>query len=98
MGFEDEAEQSMGGLAVRRTAGPSRTCELTSSIVPRGTSFHRWADRFLVSDLISYGSHAAATKIRFVGRDFVAYVGLVLISIKYTGIVHDAVPKAIQGI
>src|SRR5262245_5973916 len=30
-----------GGLAVRRTAGPSGTCELTSSIVPRGTSFHR---------------------------------------------------------
>ena len=28
-------------LAVRRTAGPSRHCELTSSIVPRGTSFHR---------------------------------------------------------
>ena len=29
------------GLAVRRTAGPKRTCELTSSIVPRGTPFHR---------------------------------------------------------
>ena len=28
------------GLAVRRTAGSKRTCELTSSIVPRGTSFH----------------------------------------------------------
>ena len=28
-------------LAVKRTAGPSRHCELTSSIVPRGTSFHR---------------------------------------------------------
>ena len=98
MGFEDEAEQSIG-RPCRQTNGRSKsTCELTSSIVPRGTSFHRWADRFLVSDLISYGSHAAATKIRFVGRDFVAYVGLVLISIKYTGIVHDAVPKAIQGI
>src|SRR5262249_26011362 len=27
------------GLAVNRTAGPKRTCELTSSVVPRGTSF-----------------------------------------------------------
>src|SRR3977135_3029641 len=30
-----------GGLAVRRTAA-KRPDELTSSIVPRGTSFHRW--------------------------------------------------------
>src|SRR5271156_7165731 len=29
------------GLAVRLTAGSKRTYELTSSIVPRGTSFHR---------------------------------------------------------
>jgi hypothetical protein len=29
------------GLAVGVTAGSKRTCELTSSIVPRGTSFHR---------------------------------------------------------
>ena len=32
------------GLAVNRTAGPKRTCELTSSVVPRGTSFHRSVD------------------------------------------------------
>src|SRR5215475_10036288 len=31
----------LGGLAVRRTGRSKRTCELTSSIVPRGTSFHR---------------------------------------------------------
>jgi hypothetical protein len=30
----------LGGLAVSLTAS-KRTCELTSSIVPRGTSFHR---------------------------------------------------------
>src|SRR5262245_22769630 len=30
-----------GGLAVKLTVGSKRTCELTSSIVPRGTSFHR---------------------------------------------------------
>src|SRR5262244_4453213 len=29
------------GLTVRVTAGSKRTCDLTSSIVPRGTSFHR---------------------------------------------------------
>src|SRR5215831_9716470 len=45
MGFEDEAEQSFGrpfGRPCRQTNGRSkRTRELTSSIVPRGTSFHR---------------------------------------------------------
>ena len=40
-GFEDEAEQSIG-RPCRQTNGRSKsTCELTSSIVPRGTSFHR---------------------------------------------------------
>ena len=40
MGFEDEAEQSLG-RPCRLTNGRSkRTCELTPSIVPRGTSFH----------------------------------------------------------
>jgi hypothetical protein len=29
------------GLAVKRNGRSKRTCELTSSIVPRGTSFHR---------------------------------------------------------
>src|SRR3984893_4075028 len=41
MGFEDEVAQSIG-RPCRQTNGRSkRTCELTSSIVPRGTSFHR---------------------------------------------------------
>jgi hypothetical protein len=41
MGFENEVEQSMP-RPCRHTNGRSkRTCELTSSIVPRGTSFHR---------------------------------------------------------
>ena len=41
MGFENEVEQSFG-RPCRQTNGRSkRTCELTSSIVPRGTSFHR---------------------------------------------------------
>src|SRR6478752_7686424 len=39
MGFENEVEQSFG-RPCRQTNGRSkRTCELTSSIVPRGTSF-----------------------------------------------------------
>src|SRR5262245_9406341 len=41
MGFEDEVEQSLA-RPCRQTNGRSkRTCELTSAIVPRGTSFHR---------------------------------------------------------
>jgi hypothetical protein len=41
--------------------GSKRTYELTSSIVPRGTSFHRrWNSRFLLSGLITHGFHAAA--------------------------------------
>ena len=44
MGFEDEVEQSFG-RPCRQTNGRSkRTCERTSSIVPRGTSFHRWVE------------------------------------------------------
>ena len=44
MGFEDEVERSFG-RPCRQTNGRSRrTCELTSSIVPRGTSFHRWVE------------------------------------------------------
>src|SRR5271169_4460520 len=40
MGFEGEAEQSIG-RPYRQTNGRSkRPSELTSSIVPRGTSFH----------------------------------------------------------
>src|SRR5665811_2053663 len=41
MGFEDEAEQSLGRPYRQRNGGSKRTYELTSSIVPRGTSFHR---------------------------------------------------------
>ena len=41
MGFEDEVEQSFR-RPCRQTGGRSKqTYELTSSIVPRGTSFHR---------------------------------------------------------
>ena len=41
MGFEDEAEQSVPRPCRQTDGGFKRTCELTSSIVPQGTSFHR---------------------------------------------------------
>ena len=69
MGSEDEAEQSFG-RPCRKTNGRSkRPSELTSSIVPRGTSFHRRVEfgfppiAFdpLRLSCRCYGSHAAAT-------------------------------------
>ena len=39
-GFEDEVEQSIGRPCRQLNGGSKRHCELTSSIVPRGTSFH----------------------------------------------------------
>ena len=41
MGFEDEVEQSKGRPCRQSDGRSKRTNELTSSIVPRGTSFHR---------------------------------------------------------
>src|ERR1700688_841913 len=41
MGVEDEAEQSNGRPYRQSDGGSKRPNELTSSIVPRGTSFHR---------------------------------------------------------
>jgi hypothetical protein len=41
MGFEDEVEQSLGRLCRQTNGRSKRTFELTSSIVPRGTSCHR---------------------------------------------------------
>jgi hypothetical protein len=40
MGFEDEVEQSIRRPYRQCNGRSKRTCELTSSIVPRGTSFH----------------------------------------------------------
>src|SRR5262249_47300703 len=64
MGFEDEVEQSFARPCRRGNGRFKRTYELTSSIVPRGTSFHRWVDlRFLLFDLILCSSHAAAISL-----------------------------------
>src|SRR6516162_7925050 len=40
MGFEGEVEQSIGRPCRQTNSRSKRTYELTSSIVPRGTSFH----------------------------------------------------------
>jgi hypothetical protein len=44
MGFENELEQSYGRPYRQTNDRPKRTCELTSSIVPRGTPFHFWVE------------------------------------------------------
>src|SRR5205807_4889734 len=44
MGFEDKVEQSFGRPCRQCDGRFKRTYELTSSIVPRGTSLHRWVD------------------------------------------------------
>src|SRR5580704_6118375 len=43
-GFEDEVEQSFGRPCRQCDGRFKRTYGLTSSIVPRGTSLHRWVD------------------------------------------------------
>ena len=44
MGFEDEVEQSIGRRCRQTNGRSKRPNELTPSIVPRGTSFHRWVE------------------------------------------------------
>ena len=72
MGFEDEVEQSFGRPCRQANGRSKRTCDLTSSIVPRGTSFHRSVElEFLLSDLILHGFHAAAVACSRVHRNLV---------------------------
>ena len=64
MGFEDEAEQSFGRPCRQSSGRTKRTCELTSSIVPRGTSFHCSVDLGFPSiALISWALHAAVVSL-----------------------------------
>src|SRR5450759_3978402 len=44
MGVEGEVEQSIGRRCRQTNGRSKRPNELTSSIVPRGTSFHRWVE------------------------------------------------------
>src|SRR6266576_6267893 len=61
MGFEDEAEQSFGRPCRECDSRSKRTYDLTSSIVPRGTSFHRSVELDCPSiGLELQGFHAAA--------------------------------------
>src|SRR5262249_3892496 len=64
MGFEDEVEQSFGRPCRQCDGRFKRTYELTSSIVPRGTSFHRGVELdFLLLHWILHRSQAAATSL-----------------------------------
>src|SRR5215468_605164 len=64
MGFEDAVEQSNGRPCRQYDGRSKRPDELTSSIVPRGTSFHRWVELdFLLSHLILHSSQATATSL-----------------------------------
>ena len=64
MGFEDEVERSKWRTCRQSNGRSKRTCELTSSIVPQGTSSTtRWYSSFLLSNLILHGSHAVTTSL-----------------------------------
>jgi hypothetical protein len=64
MGFEDEVEQSIGRPCRQYDGRSKRPNELTSSVVPRGTSFHRWVELdFLLSHLILHSSQTTVTSL-----------------------------------
>ena len=64
MGFEDEVEQSFGRPCRQCDGRSKRPNDLTSSIVPRGTSFHRWVELdFLLLHWILHSSQATATSL-----------------------------------
>ena len=72
MGSEDEAEQSIGRPCRQLNGRSKRTCELTSSIVPRGTSFHRWVElEFSPIEFDRARFYAAATACSRVQRNSV---------------------------
>ena len=72
MGSEDEAEQSIGRPCRLTNGRFKRPSELTSSIVPRGTSFHRRVElECLLSNVIFYCDHAATADCSLVQRNSV---------------------------
>ena len=72
MGSEDEAEQSLPRPCRQLNSRSKRTCELTSSIVPRGTSFHRGVElEFPPIGFDPSGFHAAAEACSRVQRNSV---------------------------
>jgi hypothetical protein len=61
MGFEDEMEQSDSRPCRQTNDRSKRECELTSSIVPRGTPFHHLVElEVLLLCSASQTAHAAA--------------------------------------
>jgi hypothetical protein len=61
MGYEDEAEQSLPRPCRLTDSRSKRTCELASTIVPQGTSFHRSVELERAPILFDLrGSYAAA--------------------------------------
>ena len=72
MGFEDEAEQSLGRPCRQCDGRSKRTYDLTSSIVPRGTSFHRSVEfEFPPIGLDAVRLHAAVVACSQVQRNSV---------------------------
>ena len=69
-GIRGRVEQSLPRPCRQCDGRSKRTCELTSSIVPRGTSFHRWVDSRVSSYRLSR-CHAAATACSRVQRNSV---------------------------
>ena len=61
MGFENGVDQSIGRPCRRSDGRSSGHCDLTSSIVPRGTSCHRMVE---LAFLLSVHRHAAAASCR----------------------------------
>src|SRR5205807_2393419 len=59
MGFENEVEQSIGRPCCQSDNRSKRTCELTSSIVPRGTSFHHSVELEFPPSLIGRSGSSA---------------------------------------
>src|SRR5450830_1225588 len=84
MGFEDEAEQSKWRPYRQCNGRSKRTYELTSSIVPRGTSFHGLVELEIPPIVFVYLRPHATTASR-VQRNSVPYA------------VHDHGQSARQG-
>ena len=62
MGSEDKVEQSFGRPFVQENGRSKQTCELTSSIVPPGTLFHRLVELDF-PPLILRGLYAATASL-----------------------------------
>src|SRR2546423_15316809 len=90
MGFEDEVEQSFGRPCRQCDCRFKRPYELTSSIVPRGTSFHRSVELECPSIILD----SARCSFCFCCSTLSSPATL---SAVYPDAVHDASPPACSG-